>query len=176
MDYLPSDTRREILSHNNELDMPNIRSVSKQWSRFKVRCTEEYIERVSRLPVTRNEITRSGTASKFIVIRGDEDVSLFLLMGNRSPVVIVYGYDANYELVLDVDERRMQTLQAVLTVVFSHVTRGGMYWVDPYTTRDVINRRLIGCELDSQPPLRDLFPAIVPYRGTVVLTSSNCIL
>jgi len=178
----PDDLRGEVVRY---LDLPSsglLRQTARQWNRSKVWCTEDYVKRALSKPVTANEIRSlygevEVTKPIFVLTvgmlfrEGDRysahvQLTIFnpVTMEVRTPAIKVrsnlsHSGHANTSNIYPVG-----SVNGGVDYVAQQLEREGFYsrsWADPYTTRLIMRRRLINCDV-KEPSLWSYFPHSVP--------------
>lgn len=168
-EFFPEEIKREI---TNRLDEPTkrlSRSVSTQWHKQKVWCTDEYINDAYILPIRRSEVNDIG----FIVIYSENEheyyeppsASVRLMILRRNNLItynltISYSYQLQGWLRMDSKTETVDVSSSTeaIDIMFSRIDENDMYWLDPFTSLRVAAGRLKDCNVVTDVSVWDFFP------------------
>lgn len=173
--YLPEDVNREVISHLDTPSLLSTRELSHGWKWRKAWCTSKWIQKQKEDGVTGREATKileETNRRMFILTVASEYtesiVTMYFIMPRVKQVLKVLKLyiggmttPANYDR--PVHTERQTTNDPHHTLLhFQDVSDEDWeleyYWFDPFTTREVLKRRLVGCDVDI-PTILDLFPS-----------------
>lgn len=180
MEYISDDERREIFNRLDDDSLVSIGSTGKRWRGYRAWCTDSFINNIKTKGVSRREIDElypSGNTQRpiFIIVletTGNSNVSLSMKILDRQrgkryvinlDMLSGRGYATVHSFNLGPfrSDREGAVVRLFDSSEPSSPTSKVLYWLDPFTTRDVIRRRIALSKCDvEEPTLHQLFPVL----------------